>query len=165
MPAVTSDEKVVWTSADFDHMSWHDAALHAVAVEPAPPHPGRLLLDLDYIVEWVAPSAPRNSYAFQLCPTTLVFDDAADLVLNLDLGGRSFGASVDGIVRSEPNEHGIRDWNIEGHEFTISLRAKGFTQYLRQRPIQASSQRLGVQERGGIRFDERGFASVSGSTP
>jgi hypothetical protein len=158
MRAVASVEKAVWTSADFDHMSWHDAALHAVAVEPAPPHPGRLLVDLDYIVQWVAPTAPATAYAFWLCPATLVFGDAADLVVNLDLGGRSFEASVDGIVRSEPNEHGIRDWTIAGHEFTIALRAEGFTQYLRRRPIQASGQRLEVQARGGISFDERGFA-------
>ena len=139
-------------------MGWHDAALHAVAVEPAPPHPGRLLLDLDYIVQWVAPTPPGKTYHFWLCPATLVFDDAADLVVNLDLGGRSFEAAVNGIVRSEPNEHGARDWTIDGHEFTITLRAHGFAQYLRQRPIRSSGQRLTVQERGGISFDEQGFA-------
>jgi hypothetical protein len=51
-PAVA---KTVWTEADFDAMDWHDNAVHAVALEPALPDPGRLLLDLDYIVEWVAP--------------------------------------------------------------------------------------------------------------
>jgi len=44
--------KTVWTDADFETMGWHDNAVHAIAVEPAPPHPGSLLLDIDYIVEW-----------------------------------------------------------------------------------------------------------------
>jgi hypothetical protein len=43
-------EKSIWTDADFAAMSWHDAALHAVAIEPSLPHPGRRLVDLDYIV-------------------------------------------------------------------------------------------------------------------
>jgi hypothetical protein len=37
--------KTVWTDADFDTMSWHDNAVHAVALEPAQAHTGRLLLD------------------------------------------------------------------------------------------------------------------------
>jgi hypothetical protein len=44
--------KAVWTEADFDAMGWHDNAIYAIAVEPVPDNPGRLLLDLDYIVEW-----------------------------------------------------------------------------------------------------------------
>ncbi|MGH3163160.1 MAG: hypothetical protein ACRDOC_14855 [Streptosporangiaceae bacterium] len=31
--------KTVWTDADFDAMGWHDNAVHAVALEPAPSHP------------------------------------------------------------------------------------------------------------------------------
>jgi hypothetical protein len=38
--------KAVWTQADFDAMGWHDNAVRAVALEPVPDHPGRLL-DLD----------------------------------------------------------------------------------------------------------------------
>lgn len=33
--------KAVWTDADFEAMNGHDAVVHAIAVEPAPPHPGR----------------------------------------------------------------------------------------------------------------------------
>jgi hypothetical protein len=44
-PAVA---KTTWTDADFDTMGWHDNAVHAVALEPAPSDPGRLLLDIDH---------------------------------------------------------------------------------------------------------------------
>jgi hypothetical protein len=155
---VASVEKSVWTDADFVYMGWHDAALHAVAAEPAPPYAGRLMLDLDYIIEWVKPTPPQTAYAFWLCPATLVFDKAADLVHDLRLVGHAFEASIDRVERSEPDEHGVREWSILGHEFTITVRATGFTQYLRQSPIRANAQRLTVSERGGISFDEQGFA-------
>ena len=51
--------KSVWTEADSDAMSWHDDAIHAVAVEPVPDHPGRLLLDLDYSSAGSCPSRRR----------------------------------------------------------------------------------------------------------
>ena len=60
-PAVA---KTVWTDADYDAMSWHDNAVHAVALEPAPAYPGRLLLDLDYILEGVLPRSPGDHAQF-----------------------------------------------------------------------------------------------------
>jgi hypothetical protein len=91
-PAVA---KAVWTAADFEQMSWHDCAVHAVAVEPAPPNPGRLLVDLDYIVEWVCPKPPANAFSFAICPSTLVFDEAWDLVGDINLRGFSFELSLE----------------------------------------------------------------------
>jgi uncharacterized membrane protein len=35
--------KTLWTEADFDAMGWHDNAVRAVALEPVPDHPGRLV--------------------------------------------------------------------------------------------------------------------------
>jgi hypothetical protein len=75
-PAVA---KTVWTEADFDAMDWHDNAIHAIAVEPVPDNPGRLLVDLDYIVGWVSPTSPSTTLDFWICPATLVFDPAWDL--------------------------------------------------------------------------------------
>jgi hypothetical protein len=41
---------------------------------------------------------------------------------------------------------------------TIGLHASGFTQYLRRAPIHTPRQRLSVDERGGLSFDQRGYA-------
>jgi hypothetical protein len=79
--------KTAWTQADFDQMSWHDNEVHAIAIEPAPPEPGRLLLDIDYIVQWVPPQAPFRLISFWICPATLVFDPAWDLTTDIDLRG------------------------------------------------------------------------------
>ena len=153
-PAVV---KTVWTDADFDAMDWHDNAIHAVALEPVPNHPGRLLLDLDYIVEWVAPEAPATTLSFWICPATLVFDPAWDLTTDIDLRGWSFQLSLDAITRSGPDERGFSDWSLSGDNFSIALSARGFTQYLRRPPIHSPGWFLTAGERGGLSFDQRGY--------
>ena len=45
MSAQPEVAKTIWTDADFDAMDWHDNAVHAIALEPGPSDPGRLLLD------------------------------------------------------------------------------------------------------------------------
>ena len=116
--------KSIWTDADFDAMGWHDNAVHAVALEPAPSDPGRLLLDIDYIVEWVPPEAPATTLSFWICPATLVFDRAWDLTTDIDLHGWSFQLFLNAIERSGPDEHGYFDWTLAGDHFTIALNAR-----------------------------------------
>ena|SRR5215472_4730145 len=149
--------KTVWTDADFETMGWHDNAVHAIAVEPAPPHPGSLLLDIDYIVEWVRRPGPGGLLSSWVCPATLVFHQAWDLVTDINLQGWSFQLSIGAIERSGPDEHGSFNWSIEGDLFTMSLRAAGFTQYLRRAPIYVPGQRLSAEERGGLSFDQYGY--------
>ena len=84
-----------WTDANFDTMGWHDNAVHALALGPRCPHPGRLLVDLDYIVEWVSPSRQATTFSFWICPATLVFDPAWDLTADIDLQHFSFELSLD----------------------------------------------------------------------
>jgi hypothetical protein len=128
-PAVA---KTVWTQADFDTMSWHDNAVHAVALEPAPPHPGRLLLDLGYILAAIPPEPPATTFSFCICPATLVFGQAWDLTTDINLHGWSFQLFLDTIGRSGPDERAFFEWTLAGDHFTIGLSAPGFTQYLRQ---------------------------------
>ena len=153
-PEVT---KTVWTDADFDQMNWHDNEVHAIALEPALPEPGRLLLDIDYIVQWVPPQAPSRLLSFWICPATLVFDKAWDLTTDIGLYARSFDLSLNAIERSAPDEHGFFEWTLAGDGFTIGLSAPGFTQYLRRAPVHSPGFFLSVQERGGYSFDEQGY--------
>lgn len=138
-------------------MGWHDCAVHAIAFEPALPHPGRLLVDLDYIVEWVCPTAPATSFTFWVCPATLVFAEAWDLVGDIDLRGFSFEPSLDAVERVGPDPVGGFEWTLAGHEFRLTLHATGFTQYLRRPPMHSSAQRLSVDQRGGLSFDQRAY--------
>lgn len=92
-------------------MGWHDNAVHAVALEPVPDHPGRLLLDLDYIIEWVAAEPPATTLSFWICPATLVFARAWDLTADINLQGWGFqlflnALFLNAISRSGPDERG-----------------------------------------------------------
>jgi len=149
--------KTVWTDADFDELSWHDNRVHAIALEPALPEPGRLLLDLDHIVQWVRPQPPSRLLSCWISPATLVFDPAFDLTTEIDLEGFSFSLSLGSVERSGPDEHGIFDWTLTGDRFTIALQASGFTQYLRRAPVLSPRTALTVEERGGFSFDRRGY--------
>ena len=149
--------KTVWTVTDFDELSWHDCEVHALAVEPALPEPGRLLLDLDYIVDGVLPEPPSRLVSFWICPATLVFDPAYDLTAEIDLEGWAFQLSLLSVERSGPDEHGFFEWTLAGDRFTIGLSASGFTQYLRRAPVLVPRTSLTVEERGGYSFDRQGY--------
>ena len=149
--------KADWTDADFDQMGWHDCAVHALAFETAP-YCQRLLVDLDYIVERVPPEGPAGAAGFWVCPATLVFGEARDLAADVNRPGPGFELILDAIRRSGPDEDGTFVWNLVGRLFSIGLRASGFTPYLRRAPVCAAGPRLSAGERGGLSFDERGYA-------
>ncbi|MCV6974781.1 hypothetical protein H7J11_09835 [Mycobacterium bourgelatii] len=157
MGLTVSGAQAIWTDADFDRMNWHDCAVHAVAFEPALPYPGRLLLDIDYIVEWIVPTPPETAFSFRVCPATLVFDQAWDVAGDIDLRGFSFEPSLDALERSAPDAAGAFEWTLAGHEFTLTLHATGFTQYLRHPPILSPAQRLSSDQRGGLSFAAQAY--------
>ncbi len=149
--------KTVWTETDFDAMGWHDNKVHAVAVEPGPDYPGRLLLDLDYIVKVVVPEPPARNLSAWICPATLVFDPAWDLTADVDLQGWGFQLFLNAITRDGPDERGNSEWTLTGDHLTIELGGSGFTQYLRRPPVLVQSYWLTVEERGGFSFARESY--------
>jgi hypothetical protein len=85
-------------------MSWHDNAVHAIAWAPIPGNPGRLLLDIDYILQWDAPEPPARTLSFWISPATLAFEPAWDLTTDIDRTGWGFQLFLTAIRRSEPDE-------------------------------------------------------------
>jgi hypothetical protein len=153
-------DKSVWTHADFDRMGWHDASVHAVATEPGDHDPGRLLIDLDYIVEWVPPTGDETNFGFWVAPATLVFDDAWDLTIDVDLHSTALELDLDDIIRTPGQPFGRSIWTLDGHNFTISVASEGFVQYLRAEPIWSPRQRLDTAQRGRISFSEQGCTAT-----
>lgn len=148
----------MWTDDDFEVMGWHDATVHALSVEPNQDFGCRLTLDLDYIVEWVQPTSDEY-FTFLVCPGTLVFPEVARIHGDVDLAYMGMDLQLDGITKAtgEGDYAGWTTWTIDGHEFTLDVVARGFTQYLRQRPVTTRKQRLDLTERGGLSFSEIGF--------
>src|SRR4029077_16835053 len=104
----------IYTEADFGPMGWHDCHIHATALEPLPYNPGRLLLDIDYLVEWQRPDPASRGLAFMVSPATRVFDRAWDLVTSIDLSGWGFQLSILEVERDGPDERGMSTWKLGG---------------------------------------------------
>ena len=151
------------TEADFDRLSWHDNTVYGVRLDIGDPDRGdwhaNLVVDLDYIVEWLCDGAGRCR--FRVAPATLSFHDATDLRIAIDCGdsgGRIalHGLSIDRIERDRITDQKICldrpywRWRVafnwpQGGE--ISFGASGFTQTLRAAPVLLDDQRLSPADR------------------
>jgi hypothetical protein len=142
-----------WTIADYESMSWHDARIYGLALRA---DNWEFVLDLDYIVEWVSPAGNPSQVRFRVAPCTLVFENASEVSVHLDLGGSST-IEVDRIERSDPRElrAGIVDWawtlRLHGTG-RLLLRATGFRQTTRREPILVTEQSLSLEQRGEVGF-------------
>ena len=150
--------KPFWTDADFPQMGWHDCHIHALGVlEDDDLPPGRLLLDLDYIVRWVEPARRQKHFTFWIAPATLVFDQAWDITGGI--GPLHGSLEIADLHRLDPpDDRPDPVWHVEGHEFDLKLRARGFRQYLRTPPRHVDRQVLTTTQRGGLSFAEQAFA-------
>ncbi len=176
-------ERCVWTDEDFGAMGWHDACVHAVAVEDD--GQSRLLLDLDYIVNWVKPQPPETSWRFSVAPATLVFENVWDLegeiaaasgmaqrvLLLIDVVRREANVMKDvesgrrqrwisgmagghDFSKGSPETADLDRWEITGHNFGLRFLADGFHQHFRSQPTLIEKQSLTLAERGGLSFAE-----------
>ena len=77
-------EKWIWTEADFERMGWHDSKIYALAFSP---ETFELLLDIDYIFEWVQPEPGKKFFKFWIDPATLVFQNVYDVDFDIQAMG------------------------------------------------------------------------------
>ncbi len=148
-------EKWIWTEADFEDMGWHDARIHGIAFLG---EDFEVMLDIDYILQWIDPGPNETYYKFWIVPATLVFHNVHDLKIDLEPFA---GIEIQDVHKSDPQrpknaEYVDRDtewqWTIETHEGEISLKSVGYTQYLRKEPILSQQSSLDLNVRGGISF-------------
>jgi len=145
-------EKWVWTEADFEKMRWHDSQIHAIAFSP---EKFEIVLDIDYILQWIHPKQNETYYKFWVSPATLVFKNVCEV--NFDIGSYTCGLEIDSIKREDArrprNTDHIRKyqewlWTIECQEGQITFRSAGYKQYIRTFPIFSGSQTLPIGTRG-----------------
>jgi hypothetical protein len=149
---MTPTIKPVWTDADLDVMSFHDVHVRAFC---AAPESYELLMDLDYLFQWVAPPEGETYFRFWVAPVTLVFANVYDV--RLDLQSSQGDIEIFSLHRGEgkltPNgqltEH---RYQFDCQEGELSLSATGFHMYVRSPPVLVRKQSLTLRERGGIGF-------------
>jgi len=152
-----------WTQEHFDQISWHDNTLYGLHFEVGDRTRSEwhsdLVLDLDYIVEWVCEAAGR--VRFRVVPAILTFHDVTDLRIGVDFGDSGCRTainepSIDAITRQRISDQEIcldrpyYRWRIafnlpRGGE--IAFGASGFTQTCRAEPVLLDEQRFASSQR------------------
>ena len=142
-----------WTEEDFDELTWHDNAVHALRVVEGEYGAGKLHLDIDYILEWLRDES--GQVLFRMAPATLEFRDVTNLKIALDYETPTAGLtpfSLDRIERHFEQRDRyeailwalVVNWPIG----SITFEAKGFRQFLRGQSILSTEQKLGSEARG-----------------
>jgi hypothetical protein len=121
------------------------------------------LLDVDYILEWLTPTGNDTSFAFILAPSTVVFDHARDLTVNVDFTHATIQLQLDDIYRdTHLLDNGdlspLSQWHLAGTGIDVRFLAESFELIMRAAPRTSSSPWLTPEDRGGVRFDRIPYA-------
>ncbi len=140
-----------WTERHFAEMSWHDNHVHAMRIVEGTHGSGELVLDIDYILEWL--KAPQG-YQFRIVPATLQFRGVTALRISIDYAGSSAAMgpfSIHGIERREEvrERYTAQCWKIAVNwpKGEISFEAEGFSQEAWGKVRVSENQRLLAGER------------------
>jgi len=141
----------LWTDQQFDQMSWHDNHVHALRIIEGAHGVGELILDLDYILEWICNAAGNK---FRIVPATLRFLEVSNLRVSLDYAtpAAALGPfSIHAIERqSEGRERYVAQiWKIlvNWPKGEIVFEAESFEQRVWGVPVLSESQCLRAEER------------------
>ncbi|MES2295773.1 MAG: hypothetical protein V4582_01960, partial [Pseudomonadota bacterium] len=148
----------------FENFCWHDNAIHGFRfVAGDDGCSGDLVLDLDFIVEWMQPGGDDARFKFRVAPANLTFHATTDLLVSIDYGAASaaFGPMVIHEIKREvityANGFSSFAWTIDinwppGSQ--LSFISSGFTQVLRSEPIVRvwGQTRQVDKNRRGLRF-------------
>lgn len=154
---------MIYTEADFDHLTWHDCHIWAVDLHAGDPDVGDwtsdFALDIDFIVEWIC--GVGGGGQFRVAPATLVFHGVTDPKIAIDWGRSGLQVSLHpasiGSIEREllRNQKVYLDcpyyrWTIRlnwPESSEIAFGAVGFTQTLRAEPVLSDKQCLSRSER------------------
>ena len=148
MPAPTR-----WTDADFDRLGWHDVHVHGFEIRAGAYGPGELVLDLDYILEWIGCGDGDERVRFRIAPARLCFHGVWALTIALDYAAPSAALgpfSLDGITRAPRTDDPVAsDWTlaVSWPAGAIRFAARGFTQILTGPAVVTDRQWLKPEER------------------
>jgi hypothetical protein len=147
-------DAIHWSETDYDNLSWHDNHVHGLKICEGEHGTGQLVLDLDYILEWMPDG---NQFKFRIAPATLTFRRVSDLTISLNYVNPSAAItpfSISSITR-EPytytNGYSTFRWSIgiNWPEGEITFIAEGFNQMLRSQAITVDEMYLTTTQRGG----------------
>lgn len=141
----------------FEDYSWHDNAIHGFRIVEGPDGcGGELVLDVDFIAEWLQPQRENKAFGFRIAPAYLTFHDVTDLVISVDYVCSTAAVQPMTIheihreVVTYPNGFSSFAWKIEinwPRNSFISFHSPGFMETLRGEPIVSGAQYLAPSQR------------------
>lgn len=145
------------TTDQFDGLSWHDNAIHAFRIaEGDDGCSGQLTLDIDHILEWVAPTDRNKNFSFVVSPADLIFLQVTNLVISIDYVSSSAAlqpmtiSEIHREIVTHPNGYSEFAWNIElnwpAGSF-ISFCSPRMSQVLKGECVRSTSQSLMPSQR------------------
>ena len=143
----------MFSTTDFENVDWHDNAIHAFRILEGEDG-GELVLDIDFIAEWLPPA--NGAYSFRVAPSDLTFHEVSDLVISINYAVLPAAVQpmiIHTIHRESvafANGHSSFSWKIElnwpSNSFS-SFESRGFTQVERKPPVITGAQYLSPSER------------------
>ena len=156
--------KSIWSEEDFEQLNWHDVIVHAFSIIPRE-YDYELMLDIDYIFEWINPAPLAKHFSFVIAPATLSFPGAWDI--KTDIATRKDilePISILDIQRKNPRETNTAnvfnwDWSIILEQGSIKFNGYGFKQYVRKEPLVLDSNVLEEEHRGVTSFSKTTYCA------
>jgi len=144
--------KTQWTEIDFEDMSWHDCRINAIALDQDGEWQSDLVLDLDFIVEWLC--GPDKTCRFRVAPSILRFVNVDNLKMDVSLKFKQ-PLEIFSIERSEIPAGGYENfhWTIRVQSYPglkenfIEFDSTGFIQELTGNAIETEAQSLTASQR------------------
>jgi hypothetical protein len=137
--------------------SWHDNAVHALAFQPAPPYPGRPLIDLDYISEWVQPAPPAKAFTFWLCPLRLSSITPGTSAARSNSNGAASTCPSPASTAPRPTNAATDHGRCSATNSDCVSAPPATPNTSEGRPYNTAGQRLSLDQRGGLSFDESSY--------
>jgi hypothetical protein len=109
-----------------------------------------LRMDIDYILKWNEPEFEGMPFTFWVAPSTLVFKEISDLVLDLESDFRTI-VEIDDIEMKPVAD--TFQWEIYTQNGLILFKSSGFEQYIRQEPFFEFGQTIPYVDRGGYSLE------------
>jgi hypothetical protein len=136
-----------WSDSQFNEMSWHDNHVHALRIVEGVHGAGQLVLDLDYILEWM--KCEGDGCGFRIVPANLTFKEVTSLRISLDYATPTAALgpfSIHAIERrtERRDRYDAQLWKIlvNWPVGEISFEAIGFEQISTGDPVLSSAMHL-----------------------
>lgn len=149
----------IWTEVDLPYLGWHNCMIHDFTLERTDHlHEPNLLLDLDYILQWLKPNE-LGYFQFWTAPTTLIFNNVQSLSIDIDpLWKPPALLEIDEIHLTRKSfklpKKSFYEGEISLKRGSMRFNAQGFKQIVRKPPKLSTMQYWELEERGGISFDK-----------